>query len=147
MFAMCRLCLFNKWVRCAGGTRHAAPCASMRVLSSAHHCFCAQRRTRCKFAGCARARSLDYGDRVADGLYDAWGVFPELVHVPHGETGYGLPSLEELRGLPAWPGDPREVRRRCAPSRELSRPEVRAAAVRRRCAVKTAEWGPRWPTC
>jgi len=81
-------------------------------------CFCAQRpvagAARCGNAGCARARSLDYTDRVADGLYDAWGVFPELVHVPHGETGYGLPSLEELRSLPAWPGDPREVRRCCA---------------------------------
>ncbi|KAK9832796.1 hypothetical protein WJX81_001956 [Elliptochloris bilobata] len=49
--------------------------------------------------------SLGYDDLVCDGVYDAWGEFPELA----GAGGQGLPSLAELRSLPAWPGDPREV--------------------------------------
>ena len=41
-------------------------------------------------------------------MYDVWGEFPELA----GAEGQGLPGLAELRSLPAWPGDPREVSNR-----------------------------------
>ena len=41
-------------------------------------------------------------------MYDVWGEFPELA----GAEGQRLPGLAELRSLPAWPGDPREVSNR-----------------------------------
>ena len=61
--------------------------------------------TCCSSSACTPCGSLGYDELVCDGMYDVWGEFPELT----GAEGQGLPRLAELRSLPAWPGDPREV--------------------------------------
>lgn len=51
--------------------------------------------------------SLDYSDIVCDGVYDPRGAYPEL-QSPSARSIF--PGLNELKTIPFWQGDLREVR-------------------------------------
>ena len=77
-------------------------------------------------------RSLDYHDIVCDGVYDPRGAFSEL-QSPSARSIF--PGLNDLRSIPFWQGDSREVHTNSLTSRMQ-------ALVLPRHVRSLSEWAP-----